>query len=122
VRILVIDDEPLVRWAIAEMLEYAGHTVLQGNPHGSLRDSLSRDDYDLVLTDLNMPGMNGWDVAQWVRQHRPHVPVCAISGRIADDLEARWLEAFTAVFRKPVDDTQLLRTIARIASSGSASE
>jgi CheY-like chemotaxis protein len=90
-------------WGSPSILERTGFIALQSSPR-SLRKDLAHGRYDLVLTDLNVPGMSGWDVAQSIREHHPDVPVCAVSGRITDDLDAAWLRPFSAVLGKPVDE------------------
>jgi two-component system chemotaxis response regulator CheY len=41
--------------------------------------------FDVVLTDFDMPGMNGWKLVLWMRKHRPEVPVCMMSGEAASE-------------------------------------
>ena len=113
-KLLVIDDEMLVAMALAAILEDAGHEVAQGRIGAGLQQDLELGDYALVVTDLNMPGMNGWDVAQWLGANRPGIPVIAISGRIVEDLDPVWVKSFAAVFTKPIDEPGLLRTIDRL--------
>lgn len=115
-RILVVDDEVLVQMALAELLEDAGHSVLVGRADERLRDDLEAGAYDVVLTDLNMPVMNGWDVATWVKQNRPQVPVIAISGRWTGDLDEAWARPFTAVLSKPVEEPKLLKLLEGLAA------
>ena len=80
-RILLVDDEPDVRLALAEMLASEGHTV---TPAGSGEEALRRLDIDasieLVLTDLVMPAMTGWEIAAAVKARRPALPVGVITG------------------------------------------
>ena len=75
-KILLIDDDETVLEVIGLMLVAEGHTVL---PASSGRDGLARleagEVVDLVLTDLRMPGMNGWDVVCAVRSRWPSVRV-----------------------------------------------
>ena len=80
-RILLVDDDPSVRDILAEMLETDGHSVVQaGNgPEGLAR--LEEDDrFDLVLTDVGMPRMNGWALAREVKARHPSMRVGLITG------------------------------------------
>jgi CheY-like chemotaxis protein/anti-sigma regulatory factor (Ser/Thr protein kinase) len=80
-RILVVDDEREVRDVVAEILATQGHEVVQaaGGPEGLA--CLERDEsFDLVLTDLGMPGMTGWEVARAVKARRPSVRVGLLTG------------------------------------------
>ena len=80
-RILLIDDEPTVREALADTLVEDGHAVVQA-PSGP--EALARlgegTPVDLVLTDLGMPEMTGWDVARAVRQRWPGLPIGLVTG------------------------------------------
>ncbi|HEV8642416.1 MAG TPA: ATP-binding protein [Methylomirabilota bacterium] len=79
-RVLVIDDEPHVRAIIMETLTRDGYQVIAC---GDGREGISRFDaetFDVVVTDLGMPGLTGWDVAQHVKRQRPRTPVVLVTG------------------------------------------
>ena len=81
--ILLVEDEFLIREALASHLEECGFTVIQaGNAVaavGILMQPLSA--VDLVFTDVQMPGnMDGLALAKWVMQHRPEIPVIIATG------------------------------------------
>jgi len=80
-RVLVIDDEVTVREALADTLADEGHTVIQA---ASGREGLARlaagAAVDIVVTDLGMPEMTGWDVARTVRTQHPGLPVGLVTG------------------------------------------
>jgi CheY-like chemotaxis protein len=80
-RIMLVDDEPTVREALADTLLEDGHAVLQA-PSGP--EALARlgegTPVDLVLTDLGMPEMTGWDVARAVRQRWPGLAIGLVTG------------------------------------------
>jgi signal transduction histidine kinase len=79
-RILLIDDDGEVRETLVEMLTGLGQTVT-ACADGAAGLACFRDQpFDLVLTDLGMPGHSGWDVAKLVKQRRPDVPVLLITG------------------------------------------
>ena len=79
-RILVIDDEPRIVAMAAMLLERDGHVVLSASSGEGAVEMLERETVDAVLTDLGMPGMGGWGVAAWVRDHRPGLPVVLATG------------------------------------------
>ena len=90
VNILAIDDDWLIRECIANVLELAGHQV---TVVGSGKEGIAhfrKDDYDLVITDLDMPEMDGWDVARAIRGINPVVPVIMVTGW-ADRIEQQKL-------------------------------
>jgi CheY-like chemotaxis protein len=79
-RILVIDDEALVRDAVAAMLRGAGHEVrLAGDGEAGLR-AYRRERFDLVVTDIVMPRMEGIETVRAIRRTRRPVKILAISG------------------------------------------
>jgi len=79
-RILLVDDEAEVRQALFEMLTLDGHSVLPCPDGVTALRSLDTATFDLVLTDLGMPGVGGWEVARAVKQRHPEMPVGLITG------------------------------------------
>jgi signal transduction histidine kinase len=80
-KILVVDDEPSVLEALAETLTEDGHAVLSaagGREALGLLDGGAR--VDVVITDLGMPGMTGWELARALRTRQPGLPVGLITG------------------------------------------
>lgn len=79
-RILVIEDEQEVRELLDDILTDRGHKVETAS-HGSKGLELFRQSrFDLVLTDLGMPGMSGWQVAEEIKKKNNHTPVALITG------------------------------------------
>jgi CheY-like chemotaxis protein len=102
-KILVVDDEPTVLEALAETLLEDGHTVLRA---GSGREALALLDggerVDIVLTDLGMPGMTGWELARALRTRWPDLPVGLISGwKASADFSAEEASHVAFVVAKP---------------------
>jgi DNA-binding response OmpR family regulator len=87
-RVLVIDDDPDIRDAVTEVLSFEGHEVFGAaeGESGLVRCRQVRP--DLVLLDLMMPGMNGWDFLRALRREEAiaDTPVVVVSalGRVAD--------------------------------------
>jgi signal transduction histidine kinase/CheY-like chemotaxis protein/HAMP domain-containing protein len=80
-RVLLVDDEPEVRSALADMIGTAGHTASQAaGGKEALAWLEAGQPVDLVLTDLGMPGMTGADVARAVRARWPHLRVGLMTG------------------------------------------
>ncbi len=79
-RILVVDDEEHVRDALADMLRLTHHEVVVAAQGHEALECFRAAPFDLVLTDLAMPGMSGWQVAQAVKELRPDVPVVLVTG------------------------------------------
>jgi two-component system chemotaxis response regulator CheY len=116
-RILVVDDDADTRESMRRLLEQCGHSVLCA-AGGSEALSLLHDDLPcLILLDLRMPEMDGWQFRQqlWREPSLAAIPVVLISAendlhKIAGSLHA------AAHFRKPVDIPQLLRMLRKVRS------
>jgi len=68
-KILVVDDEPDVRLSISQVLELSGYTVVQAVNGVDCLDKLQETVPDLIVLDIMMPKMNGWDVAAQIKGH-----------------------------------------------------
>src|SRR5215470_1740758 len=73
--VLVIDDEHEVRSVLRDVLTSVGHTVVEAASGEEGLACCEREPVDLILADLSMPGMSGWDVAAACRQRFPQVPL-----------------------------------------------
>ena len=94
-RILYVDDDQAVMQSICKLLELRGFTV-EGfcNQMEAVEAIRTRaDQFDLVVSDYNMPSLSGIDFARFVRQTRPELPVVIISGLIDDELRTEALNA-----------------------------
>lgn len=100
-RILVIDDERNVRAFVCELLKSLGYEADEAEDGGTGLALLGRQRYDLVITDLRMPHMSGWEVVARVRQHAPEMPVIMISGFATDDDVTRAQRIGIIVLHKP---------------------
>jgi PAS domain S-box-containing protein len=114
-RILVIDDEPEVAHVVQDILAAEGHTVdvaLSGREGVALVESNA---YDLVFTDLGMPDMSGWDVAERLSSLRPELPVALVTGwgTTLDEEDARD-RGVVAVVQKPFEIVDLVQATAHI--------
>src|SRR6266851_5382526 len=115
-RILVIDDELQVRSTLAEMLEEQGHAVTQA-PGG--REGLSflesnRELVDVVISDLGMPDMTGWDVAAAIQERWPGLPVGLITGWGETEITREERSRVNFVINKPFDKAVLGETMSDI--------
>jgi CheY-like chemotaxis protein len=79
-RVLVIDDDPVVLDLVQMLLEYFGYEcgIAADGPDGLKR--FDGQTWDLVITDLTLPGMTGWEVVDAIRGRVPGVPVLVITG------------------------------------------
>jgi PAS domain S-box-containing protein len=98
-KILVIDDEPLVRSLLKKVLENGGHTVAEAADGREGVRNFREDTFDLVITDHGMPVMNGLDAAFRIKKQSPHTPVLLITG---------WDTESTTPFQKPSGIDELI--------------
>lgn len=83
-RILLVEDEPDVRATFVDALTDAGHEVVGAASGTQALEVLGRRSFDLVLTDLNMPGCSGREVIEGVRRLDPALPVGVLSGWVGE--------------------------------------
>ena len=79
-RILVVDDEPSIREAMGEILECRGYEVLTAADGLDGLHALTKSLPDLIISDLNMPRMSGFEFLAVVRERFPHIATIAVSG------------------------------------------
>jgi two-component system OmpR family response regulator len=78
--ILVVDDEKAVRGALADTLSFLGHEVATADNGTHALRLFLKNPFKLVVTDMQMPGMDGWTLAQRVKKTSPNTPVILITG------------------------------------------
>ena len=102
--VLAVDDEPGVRNVLTNLLHLQGHSVTVAASGHEALEQLTHD-VDIVFTDHGMPGMNGRQLAQAIRQTRPEIPIVLITGDT--EFEDPY-EDINAVIGKPfmLDDLQ----------------
>jgi nitrogen-specific signal transduction histidine kinase/CheY-like chemotaxis protein len=117
--ILLAEDEEMVRELAIEIFREAGYTVLDAQNGDAALAICNRHEgcIDLLVTDLVMPGMNGIELAQRVRDSRPGIAVLFMSG-YAEDARERLggLDAKRAFLQKPITPTKLSRKVREIFS------
>jgi CheY-like chemotaxis protein len=118
-QLLVADDNKAVRDVLSKMLSFLGYDVtLAGNgiEAGTL---FLTGSYDLVITDLQMPLMSGWELSRLVKERSPNTPVMLVSG--AYD-EAHWektnMRFVDAIILKPFKLEEIEGTVRRLLNSG----
>src|SRR5579884_1355320 len=108
--ILVVDDEPLVRLFSAEMLEDAGWTAIEAADAAEALSVLETNpNVHVLFTDINMPGMDGLELARRVHRMHPHVELVITSGKRA--LSEIELPDDGTFLGKPYDFEQLVNVI-----------
>jgi CheY-like chemotaxis protein len=110
--ILVVEDEALLRLVVVEILQDAGFTVLQA-PDGTQGCEILRSetDVDLLISDIKMPGMNGYDVAQTGLSVRPQLRVMLMTGYAQEPLPESMRDAGIEVIHKPFDFDDFVKKV-----------
>ena len=113
-RILVIDDDPAIAELLEMTLESVGHCVDVANSGQEGVRMAGVTDYDVVFSDLGMPDLSGWEVAEQIFRDKPEQPLVLVTGWGAT-LEESELErrGIAEVVHKPFDINDLLAVTAR---------
>ncbi|MEX2221081.1 MAG: ATP-binding protein [Candidatus Rokuibacteriota bacterium] len=112
-RVLVVEDNLEILRSLGDLLREAGCQVIEAPNGQTALDRIEKDAVDLVLTDLAMPGISGWEVASACRERFPNAPVGLITG-FGDQLEPEKIErhGIQFVVAKPFSSEELLRVVA----------
>jgi chemosensory pili system protein ChpA (sensor histidine kinase/response regulator) len=114
-RVLVVDDSLSVRRAVATLLEDHGYEVMQARDGLEAVKAMEAARPDLLVTDLEMPNMNGLELSQHVRSRTElaNLPVIMITSRSMDKHRRQALASGVSVFlTKPYTDLELLQQVA----------
>jgi len=79
-KVLVVDDDPVVGESFNRVLSGKGYAVITASNGDEALAKLQAEQYDLVFTDLRMPGMDGLEVAERVKARQPWTPVVIVTG------------------------------------------
>ena len=111
--ILIVDDEPAIRDLLCEQLRSQGYTITTSSDGHSAMAELEQRQYDLVLLDIGLPDVDGFEVLQHLERHAPSTEVVVITGKasIESAVEALRRGAYSYL-RKPFSREELLRTTA----------
>jgi CheY-like chemotaxis protein len=102
-KVLVVDDDPVVAKSFDRVLSGKGYAVITASSGQEALNKLEAEDYDVVFTDIKMPGMSGLEMAEQVKERRPWLPVVIVTGYGSPDNEARAEAAGVSGFlRKPL--------------------
>ncbi len=114
-RLLLCDDSPVERLALAHYLRKIGFNVDEAGDGESALAHLKNRNIDLLLLDLEMPDVDGFDILNYVREHRRALPVILLSGLSPDEIQQKMSHlrqpVLPPLFMKPVDPTQLVELV-----------
>ncbi len=115
--VLVVEDEREVRHLILGLLRLSGYRAIAAENGFSAQLLLTAGHPKLIITDLNMPTSNGWDLLAFCHRHHPDIPVMIVSGEglgKQPEIEC-WAASFVA---KPFDSRKFRAEVDRLISSG----
>ena len=120
-RILIIEDDDLLRGVLASALELAGHVVFQASNGQEGIDLFRSTPADLVLTDIVMPVQEGIETIVQLRKHHKTVPIIAMSGGVNNaKLYLSIAGRFGAkrILSKPFTPQKLIETVDEVLAEG----
>lgn len=114
-RILLVDDEPNIRILLGSILQQAGYVVDVAEDGYSALRKVQQAPPDMIITDLRMPNMNGFELLSVIRTRFPELPAIAISGEFVSVHEEPLADAF---FQKGhYEMAEFLSTIGRLLNT-----
>lgn len=120
--ILVVDDEPCVRETLAEFVVILAHRAVKADGGRAALAAIAAENFDLVLLDLSMPGMNGWEVAKEIRRSQPHAKIVLTTGYGPETAPPAGGDALVDdIIGKPCTFGQIAELIAQMTSDMEAS-
>ncbi len=113
-KILVVDDEPDMRWILTNVLKKKGYRTITADDGKKAVQKVIKDDPDIILLDIRMPEMDGIQVLEKVREINPSTPVIIITAfaDVKNAVQAMKLGAHDYLI-KPFDNSELLLIIER---------
>lgn len=114
-RILVADDDRQLVELLRAMLDEAGFEVEVAHSGLAAADLIEREDFDLVVLDVLMPGMSGDALADLLHSLKPHVPVLLITGDSGDQFVR---SAQLPRLRKPFSEQELVEAVRGLLTPG----
>ncbi len=113
-RVLIVDDEEPVREFVARALTHAGYETQQADDGLTALDVLDQNRFDLVITDIVMPGMDGIALALKLAKEQPDLRILLMTGYAAEKQRAYGLDSFIhEVVGKPFTLKQIIDAVRR---------
>jgi len=115
-RVLIVDDDLALLQALPQALRLrmAGVTVDTADSGAAALERITAEDYDAIVTDIKMPGMDGLDLLAEIRTHRPDTPTLMITGHGEHDLVVHALRSGAYDFiQKPIDRDYFVASLRR---------
>jgi two-component system cell cycle sensor histidine kinase/response regulator CckA len=114
--ILLVEDEPGVRAFVSKALRRFGYHVIEAESGEAALQAISSDEshFDLLMTDVVLPGIDGVELATLLRQRHPNLPVLCMSGYSEKFVQTTTSEARLPFLEKPFSPQTLLNTVRQL--------
>lgn len=116
--LLLVDDDVSVLGILNGILSFVGHTVVATHDGKQALELIEKEPFELVITDLVMPDINGWEIARQVKNKAPDTPVILLTGWAAnyveEDLSRRGIDLLLS---KPIALGKLTKSVDRLLSA-----
>jgi len=120
-KILVIDDEEGVRDVLGKILQDEGHRVVIAGRSKEGLERFPQGNFDLVITDLGMPEMSGWELTKRIKDIDRKVPVGLTTGWAPEDIQEKMKEAgVDFVLSKPFDSEEVIGKVRSVLASSAS--
>jgi putative two-component system response regulator len=121
--VLVIDDERVVRNLMIEILSRAGYETIGAGSAGEALSLLDSPDLRLVVSDIVMPGLSGFELLDEVRQRRPSLPVLLVTGSgTEDNLQEALAHGAAGLILKPFTQAELRERVSEVLDRARSGE
>jgi len=117
-RFLIVDDDDVVVFGLTELLICDGHSVAPFTAGAPAVDALQRESFDVVVTDLDMPGVDGFTVARAARERHPDACVVIVTAKAEHAANVLTDAGACIIAHKPLDYDELTRAIADCRARG----
>lgn len=110
-RILIVEDDEEMRALLSDMIEEEGYEAASVNNGSEAFRKLAKESFDLIITDVRMPGLTGLDILPGIKKLQPDVPIIVITAFGSEEVQKKALErGANAYLEKPIH-FQKLRTL-----------
>ena len=114
--VLIVEDDRALREALADTIELAGFSCLQADCGEAGVAQLKRQQPDVILSDVNMPGMDGYGLLQYVTEHYAQIPMVLMTAYASVDQAVNAVQMGALDYLvKPVQANQLIELLQRVA-------
>ena len=109
----MVDDDAAVRDSLKKLIEQAGYQAVLADDGQQGRDCLGNEHFDLLILDLDLPKISGWDLLDWLALNERHLPVIVLTA-LVDECEPGALVTADVLLEKPPDVSLLLKTVDKL--------